>query len=141
MPTGAASRQHTEWLNLVEVAGPFLSVPVLLEALPQGLEDVDPALRARVRLAWAEWQADPELLHRWVAFVLAEVLDTPAEVLREGPSVPPTLEVTVAEHDEVLRPDAAVLDPNSGKPRLLIRVWPSQQALDGRIRGSRWAAS
>src|SRR5262249_35896469 len=32
------ARHHAEWLSLVEVSGPFLSMPVLLEAFPTGLE-------------------------------------------------------------------------------------------------------
>ena len=38
------ARHHAEWLPLVEVSGPFLSMPVLLEAFPQGLEAHDPKL-------------------------------------------------------------------------------------------------
>jgi four helix bundle protein len=34
-----ASRHHNEWLSLIEVSGPFLSVPVLEEVFPQGLDD------------------------------------------------------------------------------------------------------
>ena len=30
-------RHHAEWLSLVEVSGPFLSMPVLLEAFSTGL--------------------------------------------------------------------------------------------------------
>ena len=33
---------HTEWLSLLEISGPFLSLPVLLRALPQGLDARDP---------------------------------------------------------------------------------------------------
>ncbi len=32
---------HHEWLALVEISGPFLAVPVLKEAFPQGLEELD----------------------------------------------------------------------------------------------------
>jgi len=32
------ARQHAEWLSLIEVSGPFLSMPVLLSVFPQGLE-------------------------------------------------------------------------------------------------------
>ena len=32
------SGNHNEWLSLIEVSGPFLSVPVLDRVLPQGLE-------------------------------------------------------------------------------------------------------
>jgi hypothetical protein len=32
------ARHHAEWLSLVEVSGPFLSMPVLLRVFPQGLD-------------------------------------------------------------------------------------------------------
>ena len=38
------ARHHAGWLPLVGVSGPFLSMPVLLEAFPQGLEAHDPKL-------------------------------------------------------------------------------------------------
>lgn len=33
--------QHHDWLSLIEISGPFLAVPVLKEAFPQGLEELD----------------------------------------------------------------------------------------------------
>ena len=55
------TRHHAEWLSLVEVSGPFLSLPVLARALPQGLEAVNPDTVATLRRAYDEWQADPAL--------------------------------------------------------------------------------
>ena len=34
----SVARHHAEWLSLVEVSGPFLSMPVLLEVFPDGLD-------------------------------------------------------------------------------------------------------
>ncbi len=31
-----SSRHHAEWLSLIEVSGPFLSVPVLERRVPPG---------------------------------------------------------------------------------------------------------
>ena len=41
------ARHHAEWLSLLEISGPFLSMPVLLRAFPQGLDAHDPTLSAR----------------------------------------------------------------------------------------------
>lgn len=30
--------QHTEWLSLIDISGPFLAEPVLKDAFPQGLK-------------------------------------------------------------------------------------------------------
>ena len=45
------ARHHAEWLSLVEVSGPFLSMPVLLEAFRDGLEAHDPDHHRILRLA------------------------------------------------------------------------------------------
>ena len=52
------ARHHAEWLSLLEIDGPFLSMPVLLRAFPQGLYADDPELARELRLAYEEWH-DP----------------------------------------------------------------------------------
>ncbi len=39
------ARHHNEWLSLLEVSGPFLSLPVLMRVFPQGLEEQDSEAR------------------------------------------------------------------------------------------------
>jgi hypothetical protein len=43
------SRHHADWLSLVEVSGPFVSLPVLLRLFPQGLDARDPAQAKALR--------------------------------------------------------------------------------------------
>ena len=57
----ATARHHVEWLQLVDVSGPFLSLSVLVEAFPQGLDADDPEVAERLRRAVSEWQANEEL--------------------------------------------------------------------------------
>lgn len=45
------ARHHSEWLSLVEVSGPFLSMPVLMRVFPQGLEAHDAERFRLLRLA------------------------------------------------------------------------------------------
>ncbi len=49
------ARHHAEWLSLVEISGPFLSMPVLMRAFPQGLDMVDTKVARNLRLAYEEW--------------------------------------------------------------------------------------
>ena len=49
------SAKH-EWLNLLEVSGPFLAVPVLREVFPQGLEELHASHAKRLRSAYEEWR-------------------------------------------------------------------------------------
>jgi hypothetical protein len=44
------ARHHTEWLSLIEVSGPFLSMPVLLRVFPQGLDAHEPELSRFLRM-------------------------------------------------------------------------------------------
>jgi methylase of polypeptide subunit release factors len=137
------TRHHAEWLSLVEVSGPFLSLPVLARALPQGLEAVSPDTVATLRRAYDEWQADPALHGQWVCWVLGSLLGFREGMLAEGPAVPTALAHAVPEHGETVRPDLAVLEPSGDRPvaRLLVAVWPHGQRLDARLADTRWAAT
>ncbi|MBI4782802.1 MAG: hypothetical protein HY785_15980 [Oscillatoriophycideae cyanobacterium NC_groundwater_1537_Pr4_S-0.65um_50_18] len=64
------ARHHAEWLSLVEASGPFLSLPVLLEVFPNGLEAHEPEPMRMLKLAHEEWQdnqqgvrAEPAISH------------------------------------------------------------------------------
>src|SRR5271169_5840113 len=96
------ARHHAEWLSLVEVSGPFLSMPVLLEAFRDGLEAHDPDHHRLLRLAHDEWETkrDPATHHAWVRFVLRKTLDFTAEALLEDQKIPQTLYAEVAEQHE-----------------------------------------
>ena len=82
------ARHHSEWLSLVEVSGPFLSMPVLMRVFPQGLDAHDPETSARLRLAYEEWEENneagrtpnPAIHGAWVKFVLTNVLGLPDDV-------------------------------------------------------------
>ena len=56
------ARDHNEWLSLIEVSGPFLSMPVLLRVFPQGLNAPDRELISELRLAYDEWLDDQNSL-------------------------------------------------------------------------------
>ncbi len=148
----STARHHAEWLSLVEVSGPFLSLPVLLQVFPNGLEAHEPEQMRVLRLAHEEWEDNQKSLqpetaiHRaWVEFVLQETLGLPGEVLLSGQAIPTGLQVTIAEYQETLRPDWVVANPHdaaeAGKPRLLVQVVPAGQDLEKGLKGSRWAAS
>jgi hypothetical protein len=121
MPFMSMARHHAEWLSLIEVSGPFLSVPVLSEVFPAGLEKpADEVEQVRLlRLAYEEWRATQQeakraapAIHRaWVRWVLERTLELPRDLLAEGQALPPDLKVKLADQGEPLRPDLALLNP------------------------------
>ena len=142
------ARHHTEWLSLVPVSGPFLSLPVLMEAFNTGLEPHDPDQSRLLRQEYANWQesiekrkADPAPHHHWIKFVLTRTLDLDDPLLAEGQAIPQSLQVEVPEHHELLRPSIVLIDPNTQKPRLLVQVYPRSQELTSYVANSRWKAS
>lgn len=138
------ARFHAEWLNLLEINGPFVTLPVLTERLRSGLEPTDPDLVAELRTAQREVEDDPTLHPVWNRWVITRLLGFPDEVLREGAGIGPSLTHRVAEHSETLRPDFVVVDQGDDgteKGRLLINVWPAGTDLTQRPEGERWAAS
>ena len=86
---------HAEWLSLMEVSGPFMSVPVLKDALPNGLDAHDPYIAAEVR---ASSSSGPTLMlesrapgrrsirtyFAFVQFVMHEVLGFDDDVMVWG---------------------------------------------------------
>ncbi len=112
------SRNH-EWLELIEVSGPFLALPVLREAFPQGLEELNAIRAKRLRCAYEEWRdavdsVDSDLgrLHEaWVEEVLRTALEVDDELLSRGDGVPSASRVDLPEHDTAIVPDLAIVDP------------------------------
>ncbi len=138
------ARHHAEWLSLIEVSGPFLSMPVLMEAFPQGLEAHDPDHHRLLRIAHDEWEAksnNPATHNAWVRFVLRKTLDYAPEALLEGQAIPQTLHVEIAEQHEILRPDIVLNEPATSKPRLLIQIYPASQDLTKPVPVLPWKAS
>src|SRR3954447_3322695 len=141
------AKHHAEWLSLIEVSGPFLSLPVLVQRFPQGMDAHDPEHARALRQVHEEWDQDQNgdrldrAIHRqWIDWVLRDTLDL-GEVLVEGQNVPQTLKTDLPEHDEILRPDKVVMEPGGGKARLLIQTYPLKQKLGRVVEGKPWAAS
>ncbi len=146
------AREHAEWLSLVEVSGPFLSIPVLMRAFPQGLDAHDPDHFQNLRLAFDEWDKncalklpDPAIHHAWIRFVLEKTLGFEDGLLAEGQAIPTGIHARIEEHHETIRPDLAVMEPagspNQGRPRLLVRVFPRDQDVERPVKGKHWKAS
>src|ERR1700729_190086 len=96
--------RHAEWLSLVETSGPFLTVPVLKRALPNGLEATPPKAGA-LRIAYDEWLEDPTLQRRWIRWVLDELLEL-GESVAEATEADPSHRV--GEHATTLCPTFVV---------------------------------
>ena len=145
---------HHDWLALIEISGPFLAVPVLKEAFPQGLEELDGVKRKRLRQAYEEWREaletdDPqfnELHAAWIDEVLARGLeldeDGKGDVLKRADWCAASLNVTLPEHGVTLSPDLMVIDEQrANKPLLLIHTYDQDVDLDATLKLDGWAAT
>lgn len=114
------SAKH-EWLNLLEISGPFLAVPVIREVFPQGLEELDTWRAKRLRSAYEEWRdavdaddAELDKLHTaWIDEVLRTALEADDQLLRIGKAVPSSV-VELPEHGAMITPDFVFVDPTHG---------------------------
>ena len=143
--SSSAARQHAEWLSLLDISGPFLSLPVLLEVFPNGLDKKadESEMRRRLRLAYEEWvdnqggsRPDPAIHTQWLRFILEEILDMRPDSILEGQSIPAHLSYTSHEEGETLRPTMVIHSPYENAPRLLIQLQPAQQNLEKPVHGS-----
>ncbi|MBB2911278.1 hypothetical protein FHS43_002543 [Streptosporangium becharense] len=101
-----SARHHQGWLSLVDVSGPFLSLPVLRETWPT-LDSLDRSRRDRLRLHHATWQAGGDR-RAWISYVLRELLRWEDAVRIGGLDA---LTVEVPEHDTSLTPSFALCVP------------------------------
>ncbi len=145
---------HDDWLSLIEISGPFLAVPVLKEAFPQGLEELDATKRKRLRQAYEEWrealeQEDEQFdeLHvAWIDEVLSRGLeldeDGKGDVLKRTDWCAANLKASLPEHGVTLSPDLAVIDEQrANKPLLLIQTYAQDVDLDATLKQDGWAAT
>jgi hypothetical protein len=151
----SSAHDHAKWLSLIEVSGPFLSMPVLLRVFPQGLDAVNPGLKSILRLAYEEWadnqgglQPEEAMHTEWLRFVLSNVLgmqiisgQRQRPGLLTGAALPPSVRVNFQEHHEVLFPDYALVAPDEARPRLLIQQYPLSQDLNKPIGKRHWTDS
>ena len=146
--------QHAEWLSLLEISGPFLSLPVLTRVWPQGIDAFENGRARLLRDAYEEWadnvqglMPDPTIHDEWVRFVLETALDFDDDVLVGGGEIPEYLSVKFLEHGETLKPDLVLMDPQpasnqaSRSPRMVIQILPPGQDLDKPLSGSSWKSS
>ena len=87
------AKHHAEWLSLIEVSGPFLSLPVLVQRFPQGMDAHDPEHAKALRQVHEEWdqdqngdRPDPAIHRQWIDWVLRNTLDL-GDVLVEGQKI------------------------------------------------------
>ncbi len=150
------TKTHADWLSLIEISGPFVSMPILTQVFPQGLEDVPAELARSLRADFEFWQessGDVAVHSAWVRLVLESLLGYSGDVMQSGQAISAGLKAEFPEHEEVLRPDFVLVEPRavssdqlsvgSGErmPKLLIQVFPPTQDLGKAVTGSRWAAS
>ena len=106
----SAVEQHAEWIALLRPDGPFIGLPVLTAAFPNGVEAMPQPLRERVRQAWAEFDAEPDRLRvLWQDFVFGDLLRYPPSVLRD---------TALAEFDieGPVKPDQVAIGPDAQAP-------------------------
>jgi len=135
------SAEH-DWLNLLEVSGPFLAVPVLREAFPQGLEELDSSQAKRLRHAYEEWRdavdgedADWDKIHAaWIDEVLRTGLNADDQLLKHGTDVQESV-ATLPEHDATIAPDFVFIDPTHGGAVLApVHVFPPDTDLSASMK-------
>ena len=133
--SGSRRDQHIEWLKLIEVSGPFLSVPVLAKEWPD-LDPLDAAQRESLRRAHADWQAEDDR-DGWIGYVLRDFLGWGGDVHFDGDFTDLALEEP--EHETVITPSFTLTDPTDGTIRLLGMLSDDSPVM--RIKGSDWPAT
>ena len=130
-----------DWLQLIEVSGPFLSTTVLSEAFPDGLDGFDKRVKRDLSRFYSEWVEAVELklielpeLHRaWIQSVLREGLEFQDGDLSDG------ADWSVAGEGGLghFSPDWG-LKGLDGKPVLFIKALPADVKPEDRDTSDEW---
>jgi hypothetical protein len=150
--TATAARQHLEWLRFAEPTGPFLSLPVLLRAFPQGVEKLPGERAEDLFERLAEWReatqsgrSDFAVHRQWCLYVLRAQLRWPDDCLPEAGSGTRLPTALAPLGRETLAPSLALINP-AGHPlgasvRVLVDLHPPGQSLDKPVPDRPWRAS
>lgn len=135
--------QHTEWLSMVEVSGPFLAIPVLEKIFPQGLDSLETYRKNRIRSAYEEWldaaeNNDPhftELHLAWVNLVLKELLEFDDNLLSS-----PADDVVFKSLDgnSEFRPNYVIKADTNSSPLMFVSILPEGTDLEKVKTGDGW---
>lgn len=145
-----AQSQQIEWLSLVETSGPFLTLTVLEQAFPQGLESIDTPRRQQLRSAYSEWREavdeDDELLPQlhdaWVNLVVTELLEFDEESATPLSSwVGGGLSVSSPDGTARYAPTWIIHAPGSTEPRAFIAVTHPDADLESAAQFDGWLAT
>ena len=146
-PRGLAGKdQHKDWLSLVSPEGPFLSIPVLNRAFPNGVDRPESKSAHIVALmdAHKAWRNKTIEKHeQWIKTVLLEGALWPSSHVAFKDEVPETFKVSFSEHGVELKPWAVLFDSDDAKkakPIMLVTTVPVGQDLRA-IPSDGWAAS
>ncbi|MHB1595852.1 MAG: Eco57I restriction-modification methylase domain-containing protein [Streptosporangiaceae bacterium] len=116
-PAGGVSeeiRRRHAWLELLQTSGPFLTLPVVQRAFPDGLPSVPADKRAEIRAAVAGMLDDRGATrHAVIETTLRDILDW-QDHLRIDTEIPDTLAEPVPGHAVLLRPDFGFYAETSG---------------------------
>ncbi|GAA2746293.1 Eco57I restriction-modification methylase domain-containing protein [Kitasatospora cinereorecta] len=142
-PSVDPKQQHLAWLSLVEVTGPFLTLPVLVNAW-HSLDGLEKEARDQLRFEHGLWQTDAAANQQeWTRYVLRDLLEW-GDALDTGPARLDALALDVPDHAARLVP-SFVLDtpgaPHGAAPELLGLVCENGTQPTARIKGSDWSAT
>lgn len=146
-PRGLAGKaQHRDWLTLINPEGPFLSIPVLNQAFPNGLDRPEQrsAEIANLMDRHKSWRKNTvEQYEAWIRAVLSIGAKWPADQVLFKDEIRSEFEFVFPAYGTTLKPWAVLFDTNNieGRaPLMLVSIVPIGQdlravPLDG------WAAS
>ena len=110
---------HVDWLRVLAVHGPFLSLPVLLRAMPEGPEPLPSGERPRLRERLDLVEQDVATPREFAEYLLHDFLGYGREAVawQDDPRLT-AIRAVVETHRVELRPTAAVFDGE--QPVLLV---------------------
>jgi hypothetical protein len=151
-PSVDPRRHHLDWLDLVDVSGPFLTLPVLTRVWSPQLDALEAEVRKSLRTAHDQWRDEGAAGQQaWVGYVLGDLLEWDNATLLSN-TLEPDIDtenalakfaLDVAEHGTHIVPSFALVNPHADgiAPSLLGITLPPGAHPCQRLKGSAWSAT
>ncbi len=130
-------QDHLDWLGLVDVSGPFLTLPVLTRVWPT-LDALESGVRERLRVTSHHAAADLAETTGWIRFVIDEMLGW-GDAYRTHQL--DDLALVLPGQEGTLTPRFAVMDPQDSSPKLLGMYCPTDSHPTARASGEAWRST
>lgn len=131
-------QHHLDWLNLIDVSGPFLSPKVLSSIFPQGLDEVDNSNYKNLKIEIEDFELNPSVtqVQHFSSWIFRSILKYDPSFIKDDQDTRSSYTVDFPEHNENVSPDSIIFNPDfenlesPGEARVFFKLYNPDTKID-----------